>query len=960
MTPTDVTELLSLGAGPVVECPDRTLSELFEEQVGRTPGAVAVVAGDESLTYAELNARANKLARRLGAVAPVGRDRVVAVCLPRSELAVIGVLAVLKAGSAYLPLDPDYPAARLTHMLEESRAVALITHTDAAPALVVDAPAPPMLLLDRQQGLVDGSPAGDLGSVATSGDLAYVIYTSGSTGRPKGVMIEHRNIVNYLAAASGVTRPGPDDRVAQIVSPSFDPALREILGPLLVGARILMLPEPADRSPRALAELFASGEVTVAAAIVPSLLRQLIEHAEAKGLHWPLRVLATAGETLTTDLTERLRPIMPTGLVVNQYGPAESTMVSCRHIVRANSADAATIPVGRPVANARLVLMSEDDQLVARGAVGEIWIGGAGVGRGYLGQPGLTAERFVTVPYRGYTERFYRTGDLGRWLPDGSLEFVGRVDHQIKLRGHRIEPGEIEACLRSHPDVVDALVTADQDGHGAQRLIAYLRGDWSPVEELRQHLARYVPAYMVPTHFVTLDDFPLTANGKIDRARLPEPEETRPEIQTGYLPPRDPTEAAIAEIWEDILGLDRIGVHDNFLHLGGHSLLATSILNRIHQEIGASLDLGEFLSGATIAATAQLVAEGDVPSSPRKASNDPAVGAHGKGILSFAQERLWFLSAMEAGNPFYNMLTAVSLTGGLDHSKLRQALCDVIEANEILRTVFTEDDGALRSSVRPLQDVEVSLVSVPDGTDADTWIERVLTADLRTPFSLADGPLLRFKLLELSSDRHILATTYHHIVMDWWSEDLFNEQIAEAYAARLRGEEYSGPPNAVQYADFARWERSREQVLSLENLPYWLDELADAEPVVALPTDRERPAAQTHAGDVVRLPVPTAVIHRARALARDQEATFFVAALAAFSVLISKHTGQQDLIIGTPSAGRPQTRFENTLGFFSNTLPIRIRNLGDQTFEELIGQVRSQVIGGYSHEHFLCSGWSRS
>jgi amino acid adenylation domain-containing protein len=608
VTTTAETDVLSLGAGSVLGCPDGTLSELFEEQVGRTPDAVAVTVGSRSFTYAELNGRANRLARRLHDVAPVGPDTVVAVCLPRTELAVISVLAVMKVGSAYLPLDPDYPAARLTHMLEESRAVALITHTASAPPLSLDTSSLPTLFLDREQHLLNGHRAHDLASVATSRNLAYVIYTSGSTGRPKGVMIEHRNIVNYLVAASGMTRPEPDDCVAQIVSPSFDPALREVFGPLLVGARVLLLPDPGDRSPRALAELFASGSVTVVAAVVPSLLKHLVEHAEAEGFRWSLRLLATAGESLPTDLAERLRLIMPTGIVVNQYGPAESTMVSCRHAIGDGSGDAATtIPIGRPVANARVLVMSEDGRLAARGSVGEIWIGGAGVGRGYLAQPGLTSERFVADPYGAPGDRLYRTGDLGRWLPDGNLEFVGRIDHQIKVRGHRIEPAEIEECLRSHPDVVDALVTADRDGQGAQRLIAYLRGGRTSVEELRQHLAQYVPAYMVPTHFVTLSDFPLTVNGKIDRGRLPEPADTRPELQADYMAPRDPIEVAITGIWEDILGLESIGIHDNFLHLGGHSLKAVAIISRIRKKIDTDITVKELFRAKTVARLAEEI-----------------------------------------------------------------------------------------------------------------------------------------------------------------------------------------------------------------------------------------------------------------------------------------------------------------------------------------------------------------
>ncbi|MCP2340678.1 amino acid adenylation domain-containing protein [Actinomadura rupiterrae] len=588
----DQAELLSLGAGPVVECPDRTLSELFEEQVGRTPGAVAVVAGDESLTYAELNARANKLARRLGAVAPVGPGAVVAVCLPRTTAAVISVLAVLKSGSGYLPLDPDYPAARLTHMLEESRAVALITHTDSAPPLTAGLPSPPTLLLDQQQDLTDGLAEHNLASGATSRDLAYVIYTSGSTGRPKGVMIEHRNIVNLVHwHANSSDHIG---RVLQYAPFTFDVSVQEIFLTLLNGGMLHLVDNAARTNPSRLADIVSDAKPTTLFLPPAAFSSYLAGDDFASALREIRPEVVCAGEQLQMPSESALI----TWQVHNQYGPTE-THVATHYTLPRGLVGAA--PIGRPVANARVVLMSENDQLVPRGSVGEIWIGGAGVGRGYLGQPDLTAERFVADPFGGPGDRLYRTGDLGRWLPDGNLEFVGRVDHQIKLRGHRIEPGEIEACLRSHPDVVDALVTADQDGHGAQRLIAYLRGGHTSVEEVRQYLARYVPAYMVPTHFVTLDDFPLTANGKVDRGRLPEPEETRPELQTGYIPPRDPTEAIIAGIWEDILGLDRIGVHDNFLHLGGHSLKAVAIISRIRKKIDTDVTVKELFRAQTVA-----------------------------------------------------------------------------------------------------------------------------------------------------------------------------------------------------------------------------------------------------------------------------------------------------------------------------------------------------------------------
>ncbi|MEG8279144.1 amino acid adenylation domain-containing protein, partial [Streptomyces sp. AHA2] len=784
-------------AVPSAVVPSRaTLPELFEARVAAAPGAAAVVWEGATLSYGELNERANRLAHELLGRG-VGPEDVVALALPRSAELVVAVLAVLKAGAAYLPVDPAYPAARVAHMVADA-GPALVLTTTGHRASVETASRTPVLLLDRLD-VTDQCADNPVTALAPE-HPAYVIYTSGSTGRPKGVVVAHRNVVRLFDATRKWFGFGPDDVWTLFHSYAFDFSVWELWGALLHGGRLVVVPYEVSRTPGAFLDLLADHGVTVLNQ-TPSAFYQLAQ-ADADtlptGRELALRAVVFGGEALQpsrlADWYRRHPDDTPT--LINMYGITETTVhVTYQPLTRERATAAAASVIGVGISDLRTYVLGPGLELVAPGVVGELYVAGAGLARGYLGKPGLTSERFVADPYAAEPgTRMYRTGDLVRWNQDGELEFVGRADHQVKIRGFRIEPGEIENVLTDHPDVAEAAVVVREEQSGDARLIAYvvareaLRGG-----DVREFARDRLPDYMLPAAVVVLDRMPLTANGKLDKAALPEPDFTVPGSGREA---RTPQEQIVCDLFAQVLGLPRIGVDDDFFDLGGHSLLATRLIGQIRAAFGVELELRALFDGPTSAAVAALLDTAGPARPPLATRERPSAPP-----LSSAQRRLWFLHKMEGPSATYNIPLVVRLTGTLDRDALRAALGDVVARHESLRTVFPEADGA------PYQHVLDSVsVELPATDVTETELPQALESAARYPFDLATEIPLRAELFRLAPGRHVLVLVVHHIAGDGWSLGPLAADLTRAYAARVEGRMPEWRALPVQYADYTLWQ----------------------------------------------------------------------------------------------------------------------------------------------------------
>ncbi|MEV6868895.1 amino acid adenylation domain-containing protein, partial [Streptosporangium subroseum] len=938
---------------------------LIAARAALSPEATAVVAGDRSLTYAELDTRANRLAHHLRDLG-VRSESVVGICLPRGLDMVVALLAVWKAGGAYLPLDPEYPAERLAFMVADSAAGVVITRretpgraiwTGAGSDLTAGAASgsgvePVVIALDDSAtaAAVDAAPPWEPQGSAGLERLAYVIYTSGSTGRPKGVLVTHGGLVNYLTWA--VTAYGMEAGPGAPVHSSlgFDLTVTSVFVPLVAGATIVMVAE--DSSPEGLAGIMRQERGFGLVKLTPghlSLLGDLLSPEHAAGA---ARRLVVGGEALTGAAVTSWLERAPRTVIVNEYGPTETVVGCCVFEVSAGQDVPASVPIGRPIANTRVFVLDRNLAPAPVGVPGELYVGGAGVARGYGGHPELTAERFVADPFSVDGSRLYRTGDLARWRADGELEYLGRADDQVKVRGFRIEPGEVEAALLAHPDVATAVVVA-RDDNGGRRLVAYaVAADVATgvpsTGDLRAFLRSTLPDHMVPSVFVELASLPLTLNGKVDRTKLPEPEGTRPDLAAEFVASRTPTEELIAGIWAQVLGVERVGVRDGFFELGGHSLLATQVISRVRATFDVELPLAALFDHPTVAELAVAV-DGSV----RGALAPPIVpvGRDEQLPLSFAQQRLWFLDQLEPGSPEYNVPVALRLSGALDADALGAALDALMERHEVLRTRLVQGaDGVAHQVIDPPAGFGLTLADVSGDPDREAQAGEMVAADAVAPFDLAAGPLFRGRLIRLAPDDHVLSLVMHHIVSDEWSAGVLRRELSALYEAFSRGEASPLSPLAVQYADFAVWQRDWLQGEVLEGqLGYWRDRLEGA-PVLELPTDRPRPAVRSSAGGVVDFEVPDDVTEQLRALSRAAGATMSMTLLSAFTVLLGAYADQDDVVVGTPIANRNRAEIEDLIGFFVNTLVLRTDLSGDPTFAELVSRVRGQALGAYAHQ----------
>ncbi|MEU7876480.1 amino acid adenylation domain-containing protein, partial [Dactylosporangium sp. NPDC049140] len=898
---------------PAVE----TVAELIAARVQADPGAVAVRSGDDVLTYGELWQRSADLAGYLLG-AGVGAESVVGLCLDRGADFVVAVLGVWRAGAAYLPLDPAYPADRLAFMAADG-GVSMVLGQHAVAADVG-------MAVTWLAGLDLPRYHGELPAVRGR-QAAYVIYTSGSTGVPKGVVVAHGGVVNLVTQLGPVLRA--DGVVLQFASFSFDAAVFDLASVLSSGGTLVIATAAERAEPRALAALVRRTGVQ-SASVVPSLLSQLDPDDVAGIGTWVL-----GAERLSAQLAARWTHRV--GLV-NTYGPTEATVMATAGRVEAG--DPAAPPIGTPLGNVRVQVLDRYLNAVPVGVPGEVFIGGVGLARGYAGRPELTAERFVADPLAADGSRLYRSGDVARWRADGVLEFVGRADAQVKVRGFRVEPGEVEAVLRAHDGVGDVVVVA-----GDGRLVAYVvpAGGESPaVEQLRAWASGRLPEYMVPSVFVELTSLPLNRNGKVDRAALPAPDGRQLRVGTEHVAPEGPVQELLAGIWGELLGVAEVGARDDFFALGGHSLLATRVVSRIRTVFAVEVPVAAVFDAPTVAGLSAVV-EAAAPG----VSAPPIVPAGRDGVLplSYAQQRLWFLDRLEPGSVDYVMPVGIRLTGEVSPTAVADALGRLVARHEVLRTrLVTGRDGNAFQVVDPAGPFDLPIVDLSAADDpaaaARAWVVR----DRRRPFDLAAGPLLRATLLRLGDEHHVLALAMHHVVGDEWSAGILRRELDALYA----GVELA--PLPVQYADFAVWQRRwlTGEVLDRQ-VAYWRGRL-DGAKVLELPTDRPRPPQRSSAGAALRFVIPADVASGLRAVAREAGASMFMTVFAAFNVLLSRYAGQDDVVVGTPIANRNRAEVEGLIGFFVNTLVLRTDLSGDPTFGELLERVRTETLSGYAHQ----------
>ena len=982
------------GVGETAELPASPIHRLFEEHAAARPDAPALVGDGARLTYAQANARANRIARRLRELG-VGVEATVGVSLERSPQLAVALLAVLKAGAAYVPLDPVYPPERLALMRRDA-GVSVVIVGDGDRGDWGDGVR--VLSLAAERAGIDALPADDLAEVDVSPDnLAYVVYTSGSTGTPKGVAVPHRAVVRLVRGQS-YARFAADEVFLQLAPAAFDASTFEVWGALLSGAALAVHPsrppEPAE-----LGEFVARHGVTQLW-LTAGLFNQVVD-AGAPGLRGVRRLLA-GGDVLSSAHVRRALELLPETAIVDGYGPTEATTFAATHPVAREDADAGVIPIGRPLANTRAYVLDARMRPVPDGVPGELYLGGDGLARGYLGAPATTAERFVPDPFAAGA-RLYRTGDLARWrcesakvrkcesegIAGGSdatlafsrsrafaLEFLGRADRQLKVRGFRIEPGEVEAALAAHPSVRAAVVDARGQG-AARRLVAWVVPTDASAEarengavsasapsqrahalthprtvvsaaELREHLSRTLPEHMVPSAFVAVDALPLTPNGKVDRAALPAPQAA----DSGPARPLTPTEEMIAGIWAELLGAQRVGPDDGFFDLGGHSLPASQVVARIRGAFGVELPLRALFESPRLAELAARV-DALARAGAGAGAQDPIVPIPRGGDLpvSFAQERMWFLQQLDPASALYNLATPLRLRGRLDVTALARALTEIVRRHEPLRTVFAAVDGQPVQRVRAPSRVSLPVVDLARHPDPAAEVRRRANDDAATPFDLERGPLYRFSLLRVAADEHVLLMNVHHAVTDGWSLSLLTRELVALYEAFRAGRPSPLPELEVQYADFVAWQRrwlTDERVR--QQVAYWTAQLAGAPPALELPTDRPRAAVQRHRGGMEPLRLSEELLYDLHELAARHGATLAMAVLAAFQLVLGRLAGQSDVVIGTPIAGRTRLETEPMLGLFLNTLAIRTKLAGGDTFAGLLAHVREAMFGAYAHQ----------
>ncbi|MFE3947778.1 amino acid adenylation domain-containing protein, partial [Streptomyces sp. NPDC059118] len=910
------------------------LAELFAAQAARTPDAIALVDGDRELSYAELDAETNRLAHHLVALG-VRPESVVAVLMERSADLLTGLLAVVKAGGVYAPLNTADPDPRLLRILTETAASVLLTDRALADHPVVARTTAETVVLDGTAGLAH-LPATPPAPRAHPDQWLYVMFTSGSTGVPKGVAVTHRNVADL--AAQTMYANGNHTRVLFHSPHTFDASTHEIWVPWLNGGAVVVAP-PGYLDPGTLGGLLTEHGVS-SLWLTAGLFRVMAE--EVPEAFAGVREVWAGGDVVPPEAVRSVMARCPDLTVVNGYGPTETTTFAATHRIHRPLDYTGAIPIGEPLDNHRLYVLDEGLRLVPAGTPGELYIAGAGLARGYLGRPGMTADRFVADPYGPAGTRMYRTGDLVRWNPEGSLEYLGRADQQVKLRGFRIELGEIEGALAAHASVGQATVVVREDRPGDKRLAAYLvaaEGARIDVAELRGHVADALPEYMVPSAFVVLDEIPLTTNGKVDRRALPAPQVSH---ATNGRAPRTPQEEVLCGLFAAVLGLPSVTIDDHFFHRGGHSVLGTRLISRIRRAFGVQLGVKDLFRNPTVLALSECVTagSGELPRPALMPEERPEIIP-----LSSAQQRLWFIDQMEGPSATYNIPLALRLKGALDHQALRLALTDLTTRHEGLRTVFPTHEGTPHQHILPPADIDLPLIITT---------EEQLTARLSelssATFDLAVQPPIRTHLLALGEREHILLVVIHHIASDGWSNGPLFRDLTAAYTARTQGTAPAWEPLPVQYADYSLWQQRLLGSDEERQLDHWREVLADLPEEATLPADRPRPATASNRGTTHTVHCPADLHDSLTSLAQDTGSTLFMVAQAAVSTLLSRSGAGHDIPLGSPVAGRTDPALDDLVGFFVNTLVLRTDTSGDPSFRELLTRVRETDLAAWSHQ----------
>jgi amino acid adenylation domain-containing protein len=985
---------------------NQTLHNLFEDQAEKTPRKIAGVFKDNRLTYQELNDKANQLARLLQN-SGVRKGEFVCILKERDTNFLIAILAILKAGGVYVPIDSTYPPERIRYMLSNSEVRFLLT--DASFLNVLTNLLEPgsdlkcITCLDvKPNNIAIAKPAGiniydqhnfnkfpkeNLGESHEGIAPAYMIYTSGSTGLPKGAIIRHGSAINHIYAELDALELTEDFSFLQTAPASSDISVWQFLAPLLIGGKTVIVDTETVCNPENLFQVIKEEKITIVE-LVPVVLRGLLDYishlSTQQRLLPDLKWMMVTGESVSIELVNQWLRMYPSIKVVNAYGPTEAADDITQFIVeKPLPENQRTVPIGKPLANLNLYILDGEMQLVPIGVPGEICVSGFGVAEGYWKNEEKTNLSFVPNPFPTTAkplpgidrDLIYKTGDLGRWLPDGNIEFLGRIDHQVKIRGFRIELGEIEALLSQHPALRETVVVVREDSPGDKRLVAYVvaiapalvsNGDSDDqfntqdsamsselVSQLRNFLKERLPEYMVPSAFVLLEALPIAPSGKVDRKALPAPDLSQLQPKGTFVTASTPVEEVLAGIWAEVLGLEKVGVRDNFFELGGHSLLATRVISQARQVFKLEIPLRRLFESPTVAELAKDIETASKTGLGLEAPPIDRISREGELPLSFAQQRLWFLAQLEPDNPLYNSPAAIRLKGELNIAALEQSLNEIVRRHEVLRTSFKTVEGRpvqVISSVTPLSLPVIDLSELPPAQQ-ETKVRQLAIAHAQQPFALDTAPMLRVKLLRLSQQEHVALFVMHHIVCDGWSTDVLVRELSALYKAFSTGQPSPLPELPIQYVDFAVWQRKWLQGEVLEKqLAYWKQQLGGNLPVLQLPTVRPRESVKTSRGATKSFVIPSNLSAALLALSRQEGVTLFMTLLAAFQILLQRYTNQDDIVVGTDVANRNRAEIEPLIGFFVNLLVLRTDLSGNPSFWELLKRVREVTLGAYAHQ----------
>ncbi len=955
LTASERRQLLTEWCAAEVEQPhEGCLHRLFEIQVAQTPDAIAVIEAERHLTYRELNRRANQVAHHLRAQG-VSAGEFVGLYMGRSIDMVVGLLGILKADAAYVPLDPDYPRERLAFMWSDSQLSLVVTQAH----LWADAPAPQRraVCLDVDWPDIARQPEQNPMSQATMDSPATVLYTSGSTGKPKGVLSAHGAIVNVLSWLWRTFPLRSQDVACLKIVMSFSDAVQELLTPLLRGTPIVIMPGEPLRDLDQFVRRLARHRVT-RALFVPSLLRVLLDtYADLRHRLPDLTLWFVSGEALSSELVQRFREVMPGHRLINLYGATENAADVTWYEAASARDEQTRVPIGRPIDNMRMYVLDADQQLTPMGHAGELHVGGIGLAQSYLSRPAVTAQQFAPDPFSlAPGARLYKTGDLVRYRPDGHIEYLGRLDQQVKVRGHRVEPEEIESALEQHPTVERAVVMVKEESPADQHLVAYLVPSPEQVPKvsvLRRFLQPILPDYMRPSVFVTLDALPLTPTGKVDRLALPAPARVRPELEASFLAPRNATEEVVAGIWADLFGLDQVGVHDHFFDLGGHSLLAIQVMSRLRAATRVEVPLQTLFDAPTVAALSRYVEAAQVAGRDRDVEPIAPMPREHDAPVSMLQEQFWNIEQVISGTGLFNIPLTIRLTGDLDVAALELSLNHLIQRHEIIRTAIVTADGQPVQRVAPCLELTIAVTDLRQWPEPErsAYAHQLARAQVLSPIDLTQAPLLRVGLLWLGDREHLLMVTLHHIIMDGWSLGIFANELAILYDGFSTGGASPLPALPVQYGDFAHWQRqwchSRARN---EQLAYWREQLREPLPVLTLPTDRPRGEALSFHSARASRRLPAELSKALMHLSRQLNCILLMTLLTAFNILLHRYTGLRDLCVSTLLANRTRQEIESTIGLFTNTTLLRTDLRGNPTCREVLQRVRTAMLAAYTHQ----------